>query len=1262
MANKRGYGSRQSASVPAGDYRGYKRAIEERRRSMNADDDSARYDNYVDENAYSDNDSDEMMAAVEDAYEQSAGQTDDDLNAVYNDGAGEQNDDEDEEAMSAPRRRARAYRSGANYSQNGKAQKAKGELEESARPARPARSAKPAASKRPAKRVAQEEYQDEDLTDYTSEENSYSDAVYEPYDPDEDDGDYENENASVTEWSDGIKRALSKGKAGWLALKAKANAGGKKHPPQKKKRPQQHKPAAIRKVAVREQEPEEHTDDVLEPITPLQPAAREANAEPTASYSRADISEYESVSAELHADEEVKPISRRERRMMQQRHTEDVPTDDYPNVNIVSRKTMRAQQEEKAAAAQAQEASKDPEVAMTTAPMPESEQSSAPQIEQPAPVEPQSAAQEEPASSDGIPEKNPVQEEVPDETQGVAQDEGMMFGVKGRTHIMQSQHDFGYDEPEGDFDRNVEETQQPMPQPAARDESDDDDELESEREHGSKKRSHRERKRQKNNRRVAATADDDDDEDDYRPSEQSIGETTKYKRTSQVQSAHMDDDDDEPEDDYARGRGNSNADMGRFIVPDNGFSDDTYETNAYDEDEDFTEEDDDERSAGGKGGGCLKAFTILLVILLILFGGIWALDYFNVVDIRGIVNNVASMSIFDSLRGSVLPAATDSAESQSTSEITTQDDAQPVATMQPAAVSTDAAPIVTQETTDTQSVYTQPTEIPTQTVALPQNTSTTLLNVESPETYSQANTLRNELSRASTSVTQLLNLKAEPIEGASPDDSKFDLSYSVFKDYDRVSTYSREEPITFGLGEEYTDVEGVITFRGNNFRENASYGTTSLEKKEFKILWCNKIGSIDSGYAKWTGVGWNGQAVMVHWSDELREMMNIRDEFKYDSDLVEVIYGTLDGNIYFLDSRTGEYTRDPIKLGFPIKGSVSIDPRGYPLLYVGQGISKANGKTGSIGWRVYNLLNQEHMYLLNGHDELRYRTHGSFDGVCLLDAETDNIIEGAENGLFYTIKLNTVFDKSVPSITIDPEVSVYRYKSRQSRAVGDDGLGIENSVAAYGQYAYFADNSGLLTCLNLNTMEPAWLFDVGDDTDASISLEQQDDGLVALYTINEVDIQGSTGYTTLRKMNALTGEELWNFSVKCKSDGTNGGGGFASPAMGKGKYADLIFFNVCRTEGGGTLYAFNKETGEIVWQKSTTRYSWSSPVLVYNDNGDAVLIVGNSGGVLRMYDPLTGDVYDEIELDGNMEGSPAVYGDTLVIGTRDCRIYGVQIQ
>ncbi len=1277
MANKQGYGTRQSASVPAGDYRGYKRAIEQRRRNMNADDDSARYDNYADGQTYSENESevqdDEVRAAAENAYAQSAGNRDDDLESIYDDDQYAQGD-ADEQDMPAPRRRARAYRSGQtaprSYSRNADEPEAYDDAQ-AAEPKRPAREETRRQARRPVEQTHDDE---EELADYHTDENSYSDDVYEPYDPDEDDSDYEPEGGSPTEWSDGIKRAFSKGRAGWKALKAKANAGGKKHPPQKKKRPPQQRAAApVKREAPVAEEHEEYIEEEIQ-FTP-QPAQAESfenESQPVqpAPRTRVDMSEYESVSAELHLAEEVKPVSRRERRMMQER--KETPIDEFPNVNIVSRKAIRAQQQE-AAAVEPQPAPEAPvyepaepeqpaveEVQATvhiedTQPEYEPEQPEEPvQPEQPAPV-----AYEPDYAPDVQPEQSAIEPE-----QGADDNSNMMFGVKGRQHVMQLTHDFDFDaqtdawEAAGAEDQISDDDDQPDEQQPAHDESDDDfddDELESEREH---KRAHRERRQGRKNRNSRVASDDDDDEDDYRAHDDTMGGTAKYSRAAASQTIPMSDDDDEPEDDYVRAGGSSGGHG--FIAPDNDFADEQFGDSSFeDEDDDFGGDDDDVHTSGGKGGGCLKAFTIFLVILLVLFGGVWALDYFGVINVRSIAGQVTSMSIFDPLRGNLLPAATaaDDVQPTVTPEADNNNDA--AATIQPAAQNTEAP-----AATDMPSVLQQdeqPTAEPVQAAALPIS-SAIQLNVDSPETYSQANTLRVELSQAAAlKASQLIYIEAHPIDSASPDDSAFDLSYSVYENYKRADDYSREEPITFGLGEDYTDLEGVITFRGNNFRENAAYGTASLEQKKFKVLWKNNIGSIDSGYAVWTGVGWNGQPVMIHWSDEMRQMMNIRDSYKDDSDLVEVIYGTLDGNIYFLDSRTGDYTRDPIKLGFPIKGSVSIDPRGYPLLYVGQGISKANGKTGSIGWRVYNLLNQEHMYLLNGHDELRYRTHGSFDGVCLLDAETDTIVEGAENGIFYTIKLNTVFDKTAPSITIDPEVTLYRYKSRLSRAMGDDGLGIENSVAAYGKYAYVVDNSGLLTCMDLNTMKPAWLFDVGDDTDASISLEHQDDGTVALYTVNEVDIQGSSGLCTIRKLNALTGEQLWSYAVKCKSDGTNGGGGFASPAMGKEHLSNLIFFNVCRTEGGGTLYAFDKQTGEIVWQKSTNRYSWSSPVLVYNGKGDAVLIVGNSAGKLRMYDPQTGDIYDEIEISGNMEGSPAVYGDTLVIGTRDCKIYGIQI-
>ena len=510
-----------------------------------------------------------------------------------------------------------------------------------------------------------------------------------------------------------------------------------------------------------------------------------------------------------------------------------------------------------------------------------------------------------------------------------------------------------------------------------------------------------------------------------------------------------------------------------------------------------------------------------------------------------------------------------------------------------------------------------------------------------------------------TPVPAYKALAAQPAAGLLPTASQWKYQSGTYVNGVRTYDYAAAVPMYFDDGANYTKLSGVTTFRGSNFRQNGAYGTAQLSRNEFKNLWRRTIGSIDSGYTTWSGVGWTGQPVLIKWPDELRRKMNINDEFINDSELVEVIYGTLDGNIYFWDAQTGRPTRSPIMLGFPIKGSVSIDPRGYPLLYVGQGISQANGVKGSLGFHIYSLLDQRELYFLDGRDSLSFRDHGSFDGSCVINAEADALLLGGENGIFYNVKLNSYYDSARPFVSVHPEVTAYRYKSSASSE-----LGIENSIAAYGQYVWFADNGGLLTCMDVNSMQAVWLFNMGDDVDSSIALEVEADGTVALYAVNQVDKQGAQGLCTIYKLNAMTGEVLWNYAVFCTSDGTNGGGGFASPALGKHTLGAYVYFNVCYTQESGTLYCFNKRTGAVVWSKSTTTPSWSSPLLVYREDGTGVLIVGNSGGrgVLSMYDPLTGKRLNSISLEGKIECSPAVYNDILVLGTRECRVYGLKLQ
>lgn len=66
-------------------------------------------------------------------------------------------------------------------------------------------------------------------------------------------------------------------------------------------------------------------------------------------------------------------------------------------------------------------------------------------------------------------------------------------------------------------------------------------------------------------------------------------------------------------------------------------------------------------------------------------------------------------------------------------------------------------------------------------------------------------------------------------------------------------------------------------------------------------------------------------------------------------------------------------------------------------------------------------------------------------------------------------------------------------------------------------------------------------------------------------------------------------------------------------------------------------------------------------MLVYDRSGRGYVIVGNSKGILRFLDAKKGKLLDEIDLTQNIEGSPVVFDDMLVVGTRGGRILGIRI-
>ncbi|HPQ47623.1 MAG TPA: serine hydrolase [Clostridia bacterium] len=480
-----------------------------------------------------------------------------------------------------------------------------------------------------------------------------------------------------------------------------------------------------------------------------------------------------------------------------------------------------------------------------------------------------------------------------------------------------------------------------------------------------------------------------------------------------------------------------------------------------------------------------------------------------------------------------------------------------------------------------------------------------------------------------------------------------------------VANYFDKSPIEFPEADDYAGDLGLITFRGNNYRNGGAYGTADITEEKLEIVWEFNIGSISTqsgGY--WPGVGWTGQPAIIHWDPEVRKSMNIKGKFM-EKDLVEVIYASLDGNIYFCDLDTGEWTRDPIHIGYPTKGTVSIDPRGYPLLYTGQGIGENGTDVLVPAYRIFSLIDQTLLYEIKGDDPDSLREWPNFDSSGLLDAENDTFYEAGENGIIYKIKLNTQYNKGDGSITIEPELTKYRYMNPFSSRIG-----IESSPVIYDNLMYFTDNGGMVACLDLNTMKAMWVAGTHEDTDSSPVLDVTDDG-VFIYTGNEVDINGEADNgamveydSTISKFNALTGELIWEVKYPCKFNSVINGGVLGTPVVGRNDLEGIVVFALAKWGGeyNGKLVALDKKTGQEVWTINSEAYSWSSPTAVYTPAGKGYILYCNFAGNMYLIEGTTGRIVDTVSLGANVEGSPGVYNDMAVIGSYARKIFGVRLK
>lgn len=571
----------------------------------------------------------------------------------------------------------------------------------------------------------------------------------------------------------------------------------------------------------------------------------------------------------------------------------------------------------------------------------------------------------------------------------------------------------------------------------------------------------------------------------------------------------------------------------------------------------------------------------------------------------------------------------------------------------------DALPVETNAPVETEA----PTQAPTDTPAPTNTPEPTATPEPTPE------------PTAEPDATPLPELTAEAVEEADPQSETMALKATVQSGGKSVTTFSRANTIsilnpftTYTSNANYAvwPQAGVLTFRSGPMRQNAAFGTAEVESGKLTEVWNQPVGSMKANSETLYGVNAPGQALIVKWPTQLRQRMALTDEARETVALKEVMIAGQDGKVYFYNLQDGTATREAIDLGVPSAGGLSLATNGTPLLGVGQSHSKVGSSVKKSGYHLLNLLTNKEEKLIQTDGKEKNSSFSGVLGAGLFDSKTGTLIFGSQGGVLYTVELGKqaeTYDYQTGKITLSTTTQSYKTLAKGEEKKYSN---INGSVAMYGSYVYYADKSGILQCVDVNSLTPVWAVNLGDDVEATPALDMEDESTVALYTGNTILLKRKQGVVNLNRINALTGEIEWTYEVPDVKYQSGADIGLeASPVVGQNGISDLVIFTITNGKEGSRTIALDKKTGALKWQADFTAEAYSSPVAVYNENGDAWIVQALYDGTVNLLNASNGQVLDTLTLpDAQIKASPAVYNDLLIIGTtgkKNSAVYCIRI-
>jgi outer membrane protein assembly factor BamB len=428
-----------------------------------------------------------------------------------------------------------------------------------------------------------------------------------------------------------------------------------------------------------------------------------------------------------------------------------------------------------------------------------------------------------------------------------------------------------------------------------------------------------------------------------------------------------------------------------------------------------------------------------------------------------------------------------------------------------------------------------------------------------------------------------------------------------------------------------TEVDGLLTFRGNPTRSYHGKGPVPAQPT---VQWvfpdaamCGP--SSEGGETRqWCGNGWTGQPAVFE-----------RDGRTW------LVFGAYDHNVHFVDANTGERILPDYETGDIIKGAVTVDPDGYPLIYTG---SRDNFL------RVLAIDRPEatELWRLDAEEIGPTLWNNDWDGSALV--LNDHLVEGGENSRFHIAKLNRGYGAD-GLVTVAPQLVFHAagWDDELLSNIGDNQVSIEQSVAVTNDTAWFGNSGGLLqgwdiSSVRTGTGTPTRTFRywLGDDADASVVADA--DGYLYVGVEYERGTARSSEVGQLLKIDPRVPENPVVWSVHEES--TNESGTWSTPAV----LEDTVIWPT----RPGTIFGLDRATGAVRWEVDLPAPLMGSPVVV-----DDVWIQGDCNGVLHGFDVSNPAVQPpelwSVELGGCIEATPAVWKGRIYVATRAGRMFAL---